>query len=146
MAPIVSSIVIDRPPAAVFAYVTDPTQFPRWQADVVRVSAESSGVGARFTTYRRIAGADRSMVQEITENVPPHRWAAHGVAGAIRPSATVTVEALDGGRRSRATFSLDFDGHGMADLLVPLVRRMAAKAAPVSYRRLKDLLEGHTAA
>jgi hypothetical protein len=39
------------------------------------------------------------------------------------------------------TFGLDFDGRGMAAALVPMVRRMAAKGAPASHQRLKELLE-----
>ncbi|GAA2333619.1 SRPBCC family protein [Dactylosporangium salmoneum] len=97
--------------------------------------------GGRFTTVRRVAGVDQGMLQEVTEDSPPHRWAARAVAGAVRPAATVTVEPLDGGARSRVTFRLDFEGRGAGDLLVPLVRRMAARAAPRSYARLKALLE-----
>lgn len=141
MPPIVSSIDVARPPEEVFAYATDPARFPEWQGDVVRVEVDGHDVGSRFTTVRRIGGADRDMVQEITENQPPRSWAARGVGGPIRPHATVAVEPLDGGERSRVTFGLDFDGRGMAELLVPLVRRVAAKGAPISHRRLKDLLE-----
>lgn len=142
MAAITSSIEIDRSPAEVFAYATDPARFAQWQQDVVRVEVGGAGVGSHFTTVRRIGRTERGMEQQITESVPPHRWSARGVAGPIRPNATVTVEPLDGGRRSRATFTLDFDARGMADLLVPVVRRMAARAAPASYQRLKELLEG----
>jgi uncharacterized protein YndB with AHSA1/START domain len=141
MAALVNSIEIDRPPDEVFAYATDPARFPEWQGDVVRVEVDGHDVGSRFTTVRRIGGADRDMVQEITENQPPRSWAARGVGGPIRPHATVAVEPLDGGERSRVTFGLDFDGRGMAELLVPLVRRLAAKGAPLSHQRLKDLLE-----
>jgi hypothetical protein len=38
-------------------------------------------------------------------------------------------------------FALDFEGHGLGVPLVPMVRRLAAKGAPASYRRLKELLE-----
>ncbi len=38
MPPIVSHIEIARPPDEVFSYVTDPSRFTEWQADVVRVS------------------------------------------------------------------------------------------------------------
>lgn len=141
MAAIVNSIEIDRPPDEVFAYATDPARFPEWQADVVRVEVDGHSVGSRFTTVRRIGRTDRDMVQEITENQPPRTWAARGVAGPIRPNATVAVEPLDGGQRSRVTFGLDFDGRGIAELLVPVVRRMAARGAPISHQRLKDLLE-----
>ena len=113
MAPIESTIEIARPP----------------------------GLGARFTTTRRIGGVERSMTQEVTELRPPRSWAVHGVDGPIRPSANVTVEPLDGGARSRVRFALDFEGHGIGRPLLPAVRRQAQRAAPVSYRNLKERLE-----
>jgi Polyketide cyclase / dehydrase and lipid transport len=57
MPPIVSHIEIARPPEEVFAYITDPSRFPEWQHDVVRVDLQGNGlagVGARFTTTRRL--------------------------------------------------------------------------------------------
>ncbi|MEH0821701.1 MULTISPECIES: SRPBCC family protein [unclassified Micromonospora] len=140
----VSTIDIARPPDQVFSYVTDPSRFAEWQDDVVGVHLESAGpvgLGARFTTARRIGGVERTMTQEVTEDRPPHRWAVHGVDGPIRPRMTITVEPLDEGARSRVTFALDFVGHGIGVPLVPMVRRMAAKGAPASYRHLKDRLE-----
>jgi uncharacterized protein YndB with AHSA1/START domain len=144
MAPLVSSIEIARPPADVFRYATDPTRFPEWQYDVVSVRMEDdapAGVGSRFTTTRRIGSGEQTMTQEITEVSPPARWAARGVAGPIRPRATIAIEPLRDGAASRVTFSLDFEGHGVGVPLVPVVRRMAAKGAPTSYRNLKQLLE-----
>jgi uncharacterized protein YndB with AHSA1/START domain len=144
MPPLVSTIDIARPPDEVFAYVTDPTRFAEWQNDVVSVHLADGGpprAGSRFTTVRRIGPAERTMTQEITRYLPPRGWAARGVDGPIRPSATLTVEPLDGGTRSRVTFSLDFAGHGIGVPLLPLVRRQAQKAAPTSYRNLKKRLE-----
>jgi uncharacterized protein YndB with AHSA1/START domain len=144
MAPIVSSIEVARPPDEVFAYSTDPSRFAEWQPDVVRVRVEGGrapGVGARFTTTRRIGGVERTMTQEVTELRPGRRWAVRGVDGPIRPSASIAVEPLDGGARSRVTFTLDFEGHGVGRPLVPAVRRQARAAAPRSYRNLKDRLE-----
>jgi uncharacterized protein YndB with AHSA1/START domain len=144
MAPIVSSIEVARPPDEVFAYSTDPSRFAEWQPDVVHVRVEGGGppgVGARFTTTRRIGGVERTMTQEVTELRPPRRWAVKGVDGPIRPSASIAVEPLDGGTRSRVTFTLDFEGHGVGRPLVPAVRRQARAAAPRSYRNLKERLE-----
>jgi uncharacterized protein YndB with AHSA1/START domain len=142
MAPIVSSIEIARPPADIFSYVTDPRRFAEWQYDIVSVRLDGPpAVGSRFTTERRIGRSTRTMTQEIVSVDAPRSWAARGVDGPIRPHATVTVEPIDGGARSRLTFALDFAGHGLGELLVPLVRRMAAKGGPVSYRRLKERLE-----
>jgi uncharacterized protein YndB with AHSA1/START domain len=145
MAPIVSSIDISRPPDVVFSYVSDPERFPEWQRDVVRVRVEGGGrpgAGARFTTTRRIGGVERTMTQEVTERTPPERWAVRGVDGPVRPHAEVTVEPLGGGAASRVTFALDFDGDGIGRALLPMVRRQTATAAPVSYRTLKERLEG----
>jgi uncharacterized protein YndB with AHSA1/START domain len=147
MAPIESSIDIARPPDEVFSYVADPSRFAEWQHDVVRVDVEGvgpPGLGARFTTTRRIGGVERTMTQEVTELRPPVSWAVHGVDGPIRPSARVTVTPLDGGTRSRVLFALDFEGHGIGRPLVPAVRRQAQRAAPVSYRNLKQRLEHGT--
>jgi uncharacterized protein YndB with AHSA1/START domain len=139
VAPFVSTFEIGRPPEEVFAYAADPANFPEWQDDVVRVQVG----GSRFTTTRRIGRVERTMTQEITENSPPRRWAVRGVGGGpLRANATMTVEPIDGGTRSRVTMALDFQGRGIGRLIVPLVvRPMAAKGAPVSYRHLKERLE-----
>jgi uncharacterized protein YndB with AHSA1/START domain len=144
MAPIISVVEIDRPPAEVFAYVTDPTRFPEWQDDVVQVRLTAPGplrVGGRFTTTRRIGPGERDMVQEVAVLDAPHAWSARAVGGAVRPNAQVVFEPLDGGTRSRVTFALDFDGGAMGQVLLPLVRRMTARQAPVSLRHLKERLE-----
>jgi len=137
MPPIVSSIEIARPPEEVFSYVTDPTKFTEWQDDVVSVSTQ----GNRITTTRKIGRFNRTMTQEVTEVEAPRRWSARGNSGPIRPSMTITVEPLDNNKRSRVTFVLDFAGRGYGDLLIPAIRRMAAKGAPVSYQHLKERLE-----
>lgn len=144
MLPIVHNIEIDRPPEEVFSYVTDPARFAEWQYDVVSVRIEGRrppSVGSRFTTTRRIGRTERTMTQEITENNPPRSWAAHGVAGPIRPNANITVEPLNDSTRSHVTSALDFQGHGIGVPLVPVIRRMAAKGAPRSYQNLKKRLE-----
>jgi uncharacterized protein YndB with AHSA1/START domain len=144
MPPIVHTIEIDRPPEEVFSYVTDPARFAEWQYDVLSVRIEGGReptLGSRFTTTRRIGRAERTMTQEITEINPPTSWAAHGVAGPIRPSARISVEPLNDNTRSCVTIALDFKGHGIGVPLLPVIRRMAAKGAPRSYQNLKKRLE-----
>jgi uncharacterized protein YndB with AHSA1/START domain len=138
MAPLVSTIEIARSPEEVFAFATDPLRFAEWQRDVVSASMLGD---AEFTTIRRVSGAERVTTQRIVRNDPPHNWAARGIDGPLRPHATVTVEPIDNGTRSRVTFTLDFEARGLGVPLVPLVRRAAAKGAPVSHRNLKELLE-----
>jgi uncharacterized protein YndB with AHSA1/START domain len=147
MSPITSHIEIARPAEEVFAYATDPSRFSEWQDDVVSARVEAGqapGVGSRFTTIRRIGRGERAMTQEVTESRPPTNWAAHGVDGPVRPNVDMTLEPLDDNTRSRITVAMDFEGHGIGKLLVPLiVRRLAAKRAPQSYQHLKEQLERH---
>lgn len=139
-----STIEIERPPEEVFDYVTDPSRFAEWQDDVVAAAMDAeppTRVGSTFTTTRRIGGRARTMTQRITRLEPPRVWSVRGVDGPLRPAMDLTIEPVDGGAHSRVTFALDFEGRGFADLLVPMVRRMAARSAPASYQRLKAVLE-----
>jgi uncharacterized protein YndB with AHSA1/START domain len=144
MAPITTSTDINRPPDEVFAYATDPSSFPEWQQGVVsgHMDAPTYRVGSKCTTVRRIGGRERMVNTEITEYEPPRRWADRGIEGPIRAIVGVTVEPLADGSRSRLTIELDFTGHGIGRLLVPLVvRRQAATEMPGNMTRLKQRLE-----
>ena len=142
ISPITSTIETARPPEAVFAYVTDPSRFPEWQQGVVsgHIEPVPVRVGSRCTTVRRIGGGERKVTTEITECDPPHRWADRGIDGPIRAIVTVAVDPIADG--SRLTIEVDFTGHGIGKLLVPLVvRRQAAREMPGNMARLKERLE-----
>ena len=149
MPPILSIAEVDRPADEVFAYVTDPARFPEWQAGVVsgHMDGGGTGVGARCISVRRIGGAERASTSELTKIEPPTSWAVHGIDGPIRAIVDVMVAPLDAGARSRVTITLDFEGHGIGRLLVPLiVRRQARNEMPANTQRLKKRLEGGTTA
>ena len=135
MSAFTSTIEIDRPPAEVFAVATDPRRFGEWQRDVVGVRMLEGGV---FTTTRRLGG---TLTQQVVRDEPPRTWAVRGIAGPVRAHATIGIEPLDDGRRSKVTFTLEFAGHGVGVALIPLIRRQSAKLAPNSYRALKRLIE-----
>ena len=64
-----------------------------------------------------------------------------GIDGPIRAIVNVTVEPVTA-QRSRLTIAVDFTGHGIGKLLVPLVaRREAAKEMPTNLAALKRRLE-----
>jgi carbon monoxide dehydrogenase subunit G len=145
MAPLISTIDINRPQDEVFAYVTDPATFAEWQAGVVGGGIEGGAtpvVGSRCVTTRRIGGAERESISEVTKLEPPTSWTVHGIDGPIRATVDVTVEPLDGSAQSRVTIEVDFEGHGIGKLLVPLVvRRQARSEMPANCQRLKQRIE-----
>ena len=107
-----------------------------------RLDGVPTHVGSRCTTVRRIGGREREVTTEITEYDPPRRWADRGTGGPIRAMVRVAVEPLADTSRSRVTIELDFTGHGIGRLLVPLVvRRQAAGEMPGNMERLKQALE-----
>ena len=143
MPPIVTSAEIDRPAAQVFACATDPAQFSKWQKGVVdgHLDGGQPRVGATCVTTRRIGGASRPSTAELVQFDPPRTWAVRGTDGPIRAAVDVLVEPVTDAR-SRLTISVDFTGHGIGKVLVPLmVRREARKEMPENMTALKRLIE-----
>lgn len=144
MPPITTSAEVDRPAEDVFDYATDPNRFPEWQEGVL--GGEMDGhyppiVGDRCLTTRRIGFADRTTTAELAHIDRPRSWRIRGIDGPIRAVVEVTVEALSA-ERSRLTIAIDFEGHGIGKLLVPLiVRREARKEMPRNLARLRQRLE-----
>ena len=146
MPPIVTSAEIGRPAPEVFAYATDPARFSEWQQGVVDghmdgPASDAPAVGAKCVTTRRIGGASRPSTSELVHIDPPRAWGVRGTDGPIRAAVEVLVEPL-AGSRSRLTISVDFTGHGIGKILVPLmVRREARKEMPDNMTALKRLIE-----
>lgn len=145
MAAIVESIEISRRPEDVFSYMTDPAHFREWQESLVSASVEGGGsptVGSRVIQTRKIGRGERTMTMEVTEHSPPTRFGFRGIDGPIRAIGKGSIEPLDDGTRSRVTIELDFEGHGIGKLLVPLVvRRQVQKELPRNQQKLKERLE-----
>jgi uncharacterized protein YndB with AHSA1/START domain len=148
MPPIVTSAEIERPAAEVFAYATDPARFSQWQKGVIDGHMDSPAggtqppaVGANCVTTRRIGRASRRSTSELVHIDPPRTWGVRGTDGPIRTAVDVQVEPVTGSR-SRLTISVDFTGHGIGKILVPLmVRREARKEMPANMAALKHRME-----
>jgi hypothetical protein len=143
MAPIVHSVEIARPPDEVFSYVTDLSRFTEWQEQVVRASPLDEGpmrVGSKATLTRRMGKREQTLTTELTDWDPPRSYGFRGLDGPVRPIGKGNFEPIDGG--TRFTFSIDFEGHGIGKLLVPLVVRKQAQSEIVkSHDALKARLE-----
>ena len=148
MPPIVASTEIGRPAAEVFAYATDPARFSEWQKGVVdghmdgpADGTQAPAVGAKCVTTRRIGGANRPSTSELMQIDPPKTWSVRGIDGPIRAAVDVLVEPVTVSP-SRLTISVNFTGHGIGKVLVPLVvRRQARKEMPDNLAALKRRME-----
>ena len=148
MAPIVHSVEISRSPEDVFTYLTDLGRFTEWQEQVVSARPLDDGpmgVGSKASLTRRMGKRERTFTTELTDWNPPGSYAFRGIDGPVRPIGKGTLEPMDGGAGTRFTFSIDFEGHGIGKLLVPLVvRRQAKSEIATSHAALKERLESST--
>jgi hypothetical protein len=144
MAPITESIEIARRPEDVFAYLDDLARHGEWQEQVVSAEKHGDGptrVGTKATEKRRMGGREQSITYEVTQHDPPRGSAFHGVDGPVRVDGKVTLTPIGDGSSTRVSLVLDFEGHGIGKLLVPLARMQARKQVPKDQLRLKERLE-----
>lgn len=144
MTPITGSIEIARPPQEVFDYVTDLARQGEWQAAIVSVEVETEGptrVGTRAVVTRHVPGGTRAFPFEVTEHDPPQRSSFQVTDGPVRPHGTVTFTALDSGTRTKVDFEMEFAGHGLGVLILPLAQRDARSQVPKDLGALKQRLE-----
>src|SRR5437879_1715641 len=122
---IVESIEISRSPEHVFAYATDFSHFPEWQAGVLSARKEGQ---SRATVVRRAGPRKLTRTEELVEQNAPKSWTVRGVGGPLIATVKGTIEPIDGGERSRVTIALDFEAHDLGgSALLPLLRRVARK-------------------
>jgi uncharacterized membrane protein len=144
MAPITESVEIGRSPEDVFAYLDDLARHGEWQESIKSARVDTEGptrVGTRATETRRMGKREQTVTYEITQRDPPRSFAFRGVDGPIRVVGKGSVEPVGDGSSSRVTLELDFEGHGLGKLLVPIARKQAAKEVPKSQQKLKSILE-----
>jgi uncharacterized membrane protein len=144
MAPITGSIEISRPPQEVFDYVGDLSRHSEWQTGLESVEVETEGpirVGTRAQEKRHVPGGHQSYHYEITQYDPPRAAAFQVVSGPVRPHGTIRFTSLEDGTRTRVELEMEFTGHGLGKLLVPIAARDARKHVPGDLEKLKEQVE-----
>jgi len=144
MAPITASIEIARRPDDVFAYLDDLARHGEWQEQIISAQKQGDGptqVGTKSTEKRRMGRREMTVSYEVTEHDPPRVFAFHGIDGPVRVVGRATLEPVGDGSSSRLSLVLDFEGHGLGKLLVPLARSQSRKQVPKDQQHLKERLE-----
>jgi carbon monoxide dehydrogenase subunit G len=140
------SIAIDRDPAEVFAFVSDPANNPKWRSYVIESSWLDDGpmrVGRRGYQTSRILGRTMSVEAVIVEWDPPHAVTWQAVQGSATVRSWVRVEPDGAGCVVSGGAEGEFNGFVMR-LLTPLGARMMVRDARASLQKLKAALESRT--
>jgi uncharacterized membrane protein len=105
--PIRSRIEIDAPIAEVWARLADIERQPEWMAEMKAVRLLTPGpvgAGTRGEADVRILGITVGDPVEVVEFVPPHRFAIRH-EGRFSGGGLITLDTLDGGRRTRVEWA-----------------------------------------
>jgi uncharacterized protein YndB with AHSA1/START domain len=79
-----TDVHIDRPIEEVFAYVSDPLTFPRWNSAIQavrRTSAAEPGVHSTYLMERELPTGRAVNELEVVESERPHEFAIRATAG-----------------------------------------------------------------
>jgi uncharacterized protein YndB with AHSA1/START domain len=141
------AVQIDRPPAEVFAYVSDPAHFPRWAGTLVKESRLTSpgpvAVGATFTQVNKLLGRRFTSDMRVVTYEPARRFEYETTAGPIRFAGHYTFTAVAGG--TRFTSVDESQPSGWLRYLQPLLQPFAQRQITINLNKLKAVIEAEPA-
>jgi carbon monoxide dehydrogenase subunit G len=133
------TVEVQRPPEAVFAFVTDPERLPQWQTSTVEVRRTRSGpldVGEQFKEVHSAMGRKLESTVEVAESSPPSVFALKILDGPMPLDGRWTFEPA--GEGTRVHFVGEADVRGPLKLAKPLLARRFRGY----HALLKERLEG----
>jgi uncharacterized protein YndB with AHSA1/START domain len=141
-----NSVIIERAPDIVYAFLLDGTNSLKWRPPVIsveRAAGSPDGVGAIYRQQLKGPGG-RSIAgdYEIVRAEPNREIAFKVIAGPARPSGAYSLRPEGGGTQVR--FVLDFQPTGIARLMDGMIQRtMVGEVALLA--NLKAYLESQPA-
>jgi carbon monoxide dehydrogenase subunit G len=126
------TIEIARTPEDVFAYLTDVSNVPAWQAGV----KSSTLRDGRIEESRTLLGRELDTTLEIVEHEAPRLFALQALDGPVRFTVRHELEAVEGGTRMTVTAEGDVPGFAAG-----LIARRVEKQFRRDFERLKQILE-----
>ncbi|MBB3084373.1 SRPBCC family protein [Geodermatophilus sabuli] len=142
-------VVIPSPPDAVFEYLADPGNPPRWDSSIVSVEQVGPGpvtVGTRWRGTSKVMGRRFEWTTEVTEAERPTRLASRSVEGALAFSVSYDLRAEAGGTHLRYRLEAESGlGGAFGRLADPVVQRAQSRAVRAGLRRLAEQLDRSTA-
>ncbi len=133
-----ATITVDRPPAEVFAVLTDFDRWPRWQGGLERMEQVGPGplqVGSRLRQVRTGQKATDSLM-EVTELVPGKVLALSSPGRPIGWHGTFTLEPV--GNSSRMTAQFEIQAAGLAGALAEAIIRLTVGRELRLFRALVE--------
>jgi uncharacterized protein YndB with AHSA1/START domain len=135
-----TSTVVNRPPAEVFAYATDPAHVADWQSSALEARVDGPlQAGATGVEVRKFLGRRMESTMRIEAYEPPRRFALQVTSGPVPFHVEQTVEPDGDG--SRVSVAIEGEPGGFFKLAEPLVERAVKRELEGNLATLKDILE-----
>lgn len=134
---------IQRPLEAVAAFAGDPTNAPRWYANIKSVDWKTPppvAVGSRMDFVAQFLGRRLAYTYEVVELEAERRLVMRTADGPF-PMETVYTWEPDGNGATRMTLRNRGNPSGFSRFTVPLMERAMRRATTKDLARLKALLE-----
>ena len=135
-------ILIQRPPADVFALISDPMAYDEFFVGVSRWEPRSRkrrGVGARFRVLMKVGAIEAGGVLRVTEWDEPDRIAWESESGVEYRGAWTVREAVSGTElRYEIAYSLPGPFGWLAELLTGRIIDRNARATLLAARRILE--------
>ena len=140
---------VSKPPAAVYAYVSDFKNLPRWDPTILRVdqtTPEPVGEGTRYLVVLSFLGSETAMDYAVKEFQPPARAVLVGLAASAVATDTITIEPTPTGSRLtwQAEIALSWPARILDPVLKLLFSRDVTKAMANLARELEALPQAST--
>lgn len=139
-------IIIRRPLAEVFAYVSDlrhSREWPEALSEVRKTTEGPLGVGARFTFARKFLGRKMEGSNEFTAYEPNALVAFRFGGGPIHGEASYRFEGAPEG--SMLTSRITMRTAGLSRLAEPLMAASLRRDMEANLGKLRGILESRTA-
>jgi uncharacterized protein YndB with AHSA1/START domain len=136
------SIVINRSPDDVFAFLAVRDNDPVWMAAVVESewldSSATLGVGRRGRMAMKMFGRRAQYIDEVTTYVPGRRIAHRTIEGPFELDTACLCEPAGGGCRTTVVAEAE---RMFGRLLDPLVAKLMRRGFKADLAKLREILE-----
>jgi carbon monoxide dehydrogenase subunit G len=142
------TVVVERPPNEVFAFLTDLSSVPEWQSGAVEVrqpGEPSVGAGTKYVQVLKFLGRQFEATIEVTEYEPGRRFSIKTLSGPIPFQVQHTLEPSNGGG-TKLHVTLEGEPGGLFKIAEPIVMRNAQRQVANDFATLKRLVEARTPA